>query len=231
MLNCLIIDDEPRAHTVLAHYIARLPYMRLSASCYNVMEAVQWLDRNKADVLFLDINMPELDGFSLLEMTNTEAAVVIVSACTSHAFKSYDYGAVDYLYKPVRFERFVLAMEKIRNRSKNIANSYAVSIEIRAEGSRTQIALQDILFTESLGNYVKIHCTNASYLSLITKRELREKLPADVFARIHKSHIVNLSKITQQERDHVYVSSHKIPVGKTYKIYLEEVLRSKVFAK
>ncbi len=224
MLNCVIIDDEPRAHTVLAHYIARLPQLRLTASCYNVMEAVRCLDNNKVDILFLDINMPELDGFALLEMTDTAAAVIITSANTAHAFKSYDYNVTDYLHKPIRFERFTAAIEKAC-RVQNVVTPYPTSLEIRTDGSRKQIPVQDILYTESLGNYVKIHCTNAAYLWLITTRELQEKLPAGAFARIHKSYIVNLSKISLLEKEQVCIKNIWIPVGKTYKIYLEELLR------
>ncbi len=225
MLSCVIIDDEPRAHTVLAHYIERLPHLRLTASCYNVMEAVQCLDRSKADILFLDINMPEIDGFSLLEMANTDAAVIITSANTSHAFKSYDYDVTDYLHKPIRFERFAAAVERASNHGQNNSDPYLSTIEIRTEGSNKRIQVKDILYTESLGNYVKIHCTNAVFISLITTRELQEKLTNSAFARIHKSHIVNLSKITSMEKEQVCIGHQKIPVGKTYKMYLEELLR------
>ena len=230
MLNCIIVDDEPRAHTVLKHYIDRIPYLHLIASCANVMECIQCLEHNRADILFLDINMPELDGFSLLEMVNTNAAVIITTAYTDYAFKSYDYDVTDYLHKPIRFERFVSSVEKARNRGKqNAPAHYDDTIEIKTDGSLRQVNVKDILFAESLGNYEKIHCTHTTYLSLITARELQQKLPSDTFARIHKSYIINLSKITTLEKEHLYIGAHKIPVGKTYKIYLEELLRKSLF--
>jgi len=225
-INCIIVDDEPRAHYVLKHYIDKLPELQLAASCMNVMEAHNYLKQNKADIIFLDINMPELDGFSLLELSATNAAVIITTAYTDYAFKSYEYDAVDYLHKPIRFERFVVAVEKARKRILSVAAPQNnKTLIIRTDGYSKELIASQILFTESLGNYVKIFCTDTEYMVLMTTKELKAQLDPDIFTRVHKSYLINLGKITRYDKEHTYIGMHKIPIGKTYKIHLEEQIK------
>lgn len=226
LLNCIIVDDEPRAHNVLRHYIGKLPDLHFAASCSHVMEAYYYLKSNSADIIFLDINMPELNGFSLLELTGTKAAVIITTAYTDYAFKSYEYNAIDYLHKPIPFERFVTAIEKANRYIHYSAPARdAGYLEIKIDGALKQIPANDIIYIESLGNYVKIHCINGAYLVLITTRELQDKLPENSFVRIQKSYIINLAYVRALEQNHACLAHCKIPIGKTYKIYVEEQLR------
>lgn len=227
-LNCIIVDDEPRAYAILVQYIARLSYASHTASCMNVMEACDVIRNHKVDLIFLDINMPELDGFSLLEMISPIPLVILTTAYTDYALKSYDYNAIDYLHKPIRFERFAKAMEKASKWKQltDVSTGSPTHIAVKTDGYVRQLKLDDILFMESLGNYVRIVCESANFITLMKTKELEDKLPKRSFVRIHKSYIVNAAKIRLMSQESVQITTFCLPIGKTYKKYVTEYLRN-----
>lgn len=221
-LCCLIADDEPGSHLVLKRYLDELPFTEFAGSCYNALEVYQFLKTGHADILLLDINMPEIDGFALLDMLPDPPAVIITTAYSDYALKSYEYDAIDYLHKPIRFERFIKAIEKAARRlnEKNISLPLA-PLEIRVDGRVQEIFTEDIIYIQSMGNYVKLVCSNKTYITALTTKELEYRLPAPQFIRIHKSFIVNTKHIKAVKASQVFTSKETLPLGKTFKKYLE----------
>jgi DNA-binding LytR/AlgR family response regulator len=224
-MTCLIIDDEPRAHHVLEHYINKRQDLVLTGNCYDAVAAYSFLQKHKVDLLFLDINMPEISGFALLDMLNPKPMVIITTAYTDYAFKGFEYNAVDYLHKPIRFERFIAAVEKAIKWQLLHAHTEVASIKIRIDGVLTELPVDDLLYTESHGNYIKLIGRNKSQLVLMSTRELESLLPTEKFIRVHKSYIVNISKIERVESDSLTIQGVVLPIGKTYKKYVTEFLR------
>jgi DNA-binding LytR/AlgR family response regulator len=226
-MTCIIIDDEPGAHVVLSNYIDRLHFLDLKRSCFNVMEAYEYLKHNEVDLIFLDINLPEVDGFALLDMIEKQPLIIVTTAYTDFAYKGYETNCIDYLHKPIRFERFVLAVEKAQKWAQLEKRPADKFIEIRYEGKTERLLFDEISYFESLGNYVKMFCKSKVYVTLMSTKELESKLPVQLFVRVHKSYIVNLSKIEGFESGRIKLGETLLPVGKTYKKYVENILKNR----
>ncbi|MGC4056813.1 MAG: LytTR family DNA-binding domain-containing protein [Chitinophagaceae bacterium] len=221
-LKCVIADDEPGAHNILRRYIEELPETELIGSCFNALEVHQLLKSHHADILLLDINMPEIDGFALLDMLPEPPAVIITTAYSDYAMKSYEYDAVDYLHKPIRFERFIKAIDKASRRLDRGAVQENISeLDIKVDGKMVRIPTSEIIYLQSMGNYVKLVGHKKNYITAGTTREIEQKLPMPQFIRIHKSYIVNTSQIKEVKSDQVITPKETLPLGKTFKKYLE----------
>lgn len=226
MIRVAIIDDEPRAHSILETYISRTGYMKLEGSFLNAIAAHEFLRTHETDVIFLDITMPEVNGFQLLQMLDKPPLVIFTTAHPEFALESYDYDAVDYLKKPIPYERFAKACAKaaqLVSASKQFP-SFPDRIELRIDGSDQVILFQDILYFQSLGNYVKVITLTRTYFTQITTMEIERCLPRAHFVRIHKSYIANRAKISSLSDDEVTIGTSKLPIGKTYKKYVREVM-------
>ena len=226
-VRCLILDDEQAAHFVLRNYIDAIPQLHLAGQCYSVPECIDFLHVERVDLVFVDINMPVLSGFDLLKMSAVLPAIILTTADANRALESYDYEIVDYLLKPFAFPRFSKAIErfmKFDSRRWNTIESQT-AIELKVDRDMVTIAFDDILYTQSLGNYVKIVTSQGSYVCSITTTELEKRLPSDLFQRIHKSHIVALAKIKKSDPFTVIAGEAILPVGITYRRELSERLK------
>ncbi|MES2478690.1 MAG: LytTR family DNA-binding domain-containing protein [Bacteroidota bacterium] len=225
LLRCLIADDEPGSHIVLKRYLTELPNTEFAGSCYNALEVYQLLKTEPVDILLLDINMPEIDGFALLDMLPNPPAVIVTTAYSDYALKSYEYDAVDYLHKPIRFERLIKAIEKaarrISEKKTHLPALSLAALEIRVDGQLKEIAPEEIIYIQSMGNYVKIVCDNKTFVTALTTKELEGRLPAPQFIRIHKSFMVNTAHIQEVKGGEVIMPKAVLPLGKTFKKYLE----------
>lgn len=222
-LSCIIVDDEKGARVILEHYLSRLPQAELKGQFYDVLQAYHFLKQNRVDLILLDINMPEIDGFGLLEMLEQRPAVIFTTAYSDFALKSYDYHAVDYLQKPIRFERFVKAIEKAGKWIQaGPAEIPVESVAFRIKGRTQHIDTHDILYVESLGNYLALHTRQQKHVVLMKMHEIEQLLPKSFFVRVHKSYLVNMRSIDRSGDDQVQIGDAAIPVGKTYKKYFEE---------
>ncbi|MEI7492584.1 MAG: LytTR family DNA-binding domain-containing protein [Bacteroidota bacterium] len=227
-MSCIIVDDEPGAHRVLVNYIEKVDWLELQGSYYNARDALPALVRNPASLIFLDINMPEISGFSFLRMIENPPLVIIVSAYSDYALESYDFNVLDYLLKPIRFERFLNAIEKARAiyDTARVSRPKMTYIEIKHKGEEKKVNLTEILYIQSIGNYVKIVTRHINYLVHLTTSEVETLLSASDFIRIHKSYIVNQNFITLVNKENVEVTgSILLPVGKTYKKYISVFLK------
>lgn len=231
-LRCLLVDDEPLAHTVLRAYLDRLPQLvRWAGSCYDGPEALHALLTTPVDVLFLDVDMPGLSGLELLRALPQPPAVVLTTAHAAHALTAYELGVVDYLLKPIEFERFVKTIGRLRpaipHPSALVASPTAGGspdrLFLKTEGGSERVRYTELLVLEGYGNFVKVHRLGARLLlTPTTLKELIDRLPAPQFLRVHKSYVVNLAQVEQVSGNYLQVGSHQIPIGHTYR---QDVLR------
>jgi DNA-binding LytR/AlgR family response regulator len=228
--KCIIVDDEPAAHYVLANYIKQNPNLELVFQGYNGIEAMDYLRENRVDLMFLDINMPEISGMELLKILQVHPKTILTTAYSEFALESYDYGVIDYLLKPIYFPRFLKAIDRffLTENTVNKEDEIVInSVSIKIDGYFVDIELDQLLYAQSFGNYVKLHTIKRTYLASITTIELEKCLPEKNFMRIHKSYIVALDKIEATEKDFVILKREKLPIGITYRRELTDRLKNK----
>jgi len=225
-LHCIIVDDEPLSHEILETYIAKVPGLDLGASFYNAIDALAYLNENSTDLIFLDINMPELSGIGLLKSLQNPPAVIFTSAYPEYAVDGFDLEIVDFLLKPFSFERFLKALNKAIQTAKNVDKQTAGSFLVVKAGKKIyRIRHDEILYFESAGDYVKVHTAQKVHVVNETLKQFEDALPAQDFLRIHRSFIISISKIEYMEGNQVYISKIPIPIGNSYKDGLFERMR------
>ena len=222
-VNCLVVDDEELARTLLENYISRLPHLHLVAKCANPLEAFKVLEEENIDILFLDIQMPELSGIDFLKTLQTQPKVIFTTAYSEYAIEGYQLDVVDYLLKPFSFERFVQAVNKavnlINEKPKDTEKDFLL---VKSEHKIHKIKYADIRYIQSMREYVAYFLPNGKILALNSLKKLETELPADQFIRIHKSYIIPIQKVTTLEGNMVHIGDEKLPIGNLYK---EEVLK------
>ncbi|MEJ8803244.1 LytR/AlgR family response regulator transcription factor [Pontibacter sp. H249] len=229
MIRCVVVDDEPMALEVLEDYIRMAPNLTLQQSFSNSLEALAYLQSNEVDLLFLDINMPDLSGIQLLKAVSKPPLVVFTTAYSEYAVKSYELDAVDYLLKPIEFDRFMKAVnkaaEQLQSKSGVVANGATAKDEasvakdyifIKSGYQLIKIKLDAILYVEADKNYVSFVTPEKKILALMPLSEVMQMLPPEAFYRIHKSYIVALQHIEAIDRQHVNLHKQQLPIGKTY---------------
>mgnify|MGYP000347069848 CR=1 FL=1 len=221
-LRCIVVDDEPLAVELLADYIGKTPGLQLALKTTHVLEALQSVQDGKADLLFLDIQMPELTGIQFMKIMRNACPVIVTTAYTEYALEGYEFDVVDYLLKPVTFERYMVAVEKAKRRLEKTSSNprepeAPQHIFIKAEYRIQKIDLADIFYIEALRDYIAIHTPGGKILSLESLKNMEEILSANNFIRIHKSYIINTGKIEYLERGKVIINKQYLPIGDTYK--------------
>lgn len=229
MINCIIIDDEPLARNLLEEYVEKVPYLNLIGSFSSGLKALDILKTQRVDLLFLDIQMPEINGITFLKSLQHSPNVIFTTAYAEFALEGFELDATDYLLKPFDFPRFLKAVEKITT-PKSPAKSGTTSKEIRdfifvKDGhSLVKVTLADIIYIKGEKDYVQIVAGTKKIMSLLTLKELSKTLPSHIFSRIHNSYIVNLSRIHTIEHNQVTLEEMKLPIGSTYKKAFMETL-------
>lgn len=219
MVRCLIVDDEPLAHQVLEHYISQTPGLVVAGKCRNAMEAYEFFKTQKVDLLFLDIEMPLINGLHFLKALQDVPKTIITTAYKEYAFEGYELDVTDYLLKPFSFERFSKAIDKYYQLSgkDNIAPEEKFLVVKETRGM-VKVAYHDILYIEAVRDYMQIHTATKTYLLYDTMKRLAEKLSEDNFIRSHRSFIVSLSHIKWLQNDTLILSNDaKVPIGRNYK--------------
>lgn len=223
-INCLIVDDEPVSRDIIEGYCKHLPYLNIAGSCDNALKAKLALQQHKIDILFLDINMPVMDGISFLKTMKHPPQVIFTTAYKEYALDAFDLAAVDYLLKPFSLERFIIAVDKAVEKIQG--NGTATVAEntdaeqyffVKTEGKIYKILFGDILYAEANGNYTKIITAGNMLIPAMTFSAIEKVLPADRFIRIHRSFIINKSKISHIEGNRAYINNAEIPIGNNYK--------------
>ena len=234
-LTCLIVDDEELARTLLENYISRLPYFKLAGKCSNPIEALQLLQHQSVDLIFLDIQMPEMIGTDFLKSLSHKPMVVFTTAYKEYALEGYELDIVDYLLKPFPFERFLKAVNKASDlwKLKNKGESASILpseesaaeknyILVKSEHKVHRIYYHDIQYIQSMREYVAYYTSKGRILSLGSLKKLEVDLPQSQFLRIHKSYIISKAKASTLEGNMVHIGKEKIPIGASYR---EEVLK------
>lgn len=243
MIKCVIIDDEQHAIDVLKVHISKVPLLKVAFATTNPVKAFQYIQQNEADLIFLDIQMPELNGIQFLELLNGKVKVILTTAYREHALDGFEYGVIDYLLKPVLFDRFLKAIQKAINRN---GNKETENLELQRPsqsekeflfvktGVRNKIVkvlIKDIQYIESKGNYVTFIMPTDKVLTLLSLKELENELPKRSFIRIHNSYIVALNKISAVEGNQIQVGNRQLPIGNTYKKSVIEILAGHIVQK
>jgi two-component system LytT family response regulator len=225
-LTCLIVDDEPLARQLLTEYVRKVPYLELVDVCADALAAMEVLRRQPVDLLFLDIQMPEITGLTLLKVLQQKPLVVLTTAYSEYALESYELDVVDYLLKPISFDRFLRAVEKAGLRRgvappplpEPMGKETSPTFIFVKDGTKlVKIRLADILYVEGLKDYVAIHTRQQKIVTLQRLKNLETQLPADRFVRIHHSYIVSLEGIDSVHKDKVQVGQVFLPTSDTYR--------------
>ncbi|MCL6220223.1 LytR/AlgR family response regulator transcription factor [Zunongwangia pacifica] len=231
MTKYLIIDDEHIAHEIIKDYCDLIPGLMLSKHCYDAIEALEYLRSHSVDLIFLDLNMPKLKGFDFLKSLSKPPKVIVTTAYQEHALEGYELEVIDYLLKPFSFERLLKAVNKALTvehlNPLNIApenRNKSDFIFLYSDKKHIQIKLDDVIYIEAAGNYSKIICTEDQLLMRVKISEMINKLPQEMFIRIHKSYIVAKRHIKTIEGNRIAVHNKHIPIGKVYKAGIDALL-------
>jgi two-component system, LytTR family, response regulator len=234
-LNCVIIEDEPLARNLLSDYVTKVPSLNLVQAFGNPLDALDMLRTQPVDILFLDVQMPQLTGISLLKVLQNKPRVILTTAYSEYALEGYELDVTDYLLKPVTFERFLKAVDKATQRISSEGRTAAVK-EIQAlpdyvfvkDGTKSvKVMLDEILYVEGLKDYVTIYTRQQKITTLQRMKALEEQLPAEKFIRIHNSYIVAVQAIDVVHKNEVQVGAVSLPIGDTYRKSFREFLDKK----
>lgn len=239
MINCIIVDDEQHAIDILVHYVKQMPLLNLVATTTNPIEALQIVATQKIDLIFLDIQMPELSGMDLIKAIHGKAKIILTTAYSEFALESYELDVVDYLLKPIRLPRFLQAVQKAINEleDRNIekhtlddAEDDYIFVKTESKGKLLKINLNEIDYIEGMKNYVAIYCGGKKTLVYTSMKDLEERLSKKQFIRVHKSFIIPIAKITGIEGNVLRLKnvSAEVLIGESYKEDLMDIIRNKM---
>ncbi|HTM99618.1 MAG TPA: LytTR family DNA-binding domain-containing protein [Pedobacter sp.] len=233
MLKCIAVDDEPLALDIIEDYISKIPFLELVKRTENAIEALQLVQAGGIDLVFLDIQMPDLTGIQFLKIASGRSNYILTTAYSQYALESYDLNVSDYLLKPIAFDRFYKAVEKVRNQMQKeevapvvetpqsvvpaISTPVQDFIFVKTEHKIQKIQLDDILYIEGLKDYISIFTKNERVITLQNMKKMEETLPKGEFIRVHKSYIISLDKIESIERSRISIAGKIIPIGDTYR--------------
>ncbi|WP_294232980.1 LytTR family DNA-binding domain-containing protein [uncultured Chryseobacterium sp.] len=220
-IKCIVVDDEPLAISLLENYISKVPFLELVFSTENPIEALEYVQKNESDLIFLDIQMPELTGINFMKILGDKKKYILTTAYSEYALEGYEHHVIDYLLKPVPFERFYKSALKAQERFMMSENKEDTHFFVKSSGQQHRINFKDILYVESIRDYINIKTAEQEYIVLDTLKSMEQQLPGMSFIRIHKSFIVNLHQINNVAGKKVtLISGNEIPVGESYRMNL-----------
>jgi DNA-binding LytR/AlgR family response regulator len=241
MIRCIAVDDEAYASEILATFIRKVPFLELIGTTTNAFEALTWVQEGKADLVFLDIQMPELTGIQFLKICGQKCKVILTTAYPEYALEGFEHDVIDYLLKPISFERFYKSVQKaeilfnptpvvasiVENKADPVAPLDYMFIKGESKNKFLKVNYSDILYIEGLKNYVSVYTKNERIVTYQSLRDLDAQLPQPPFYRIHKSYIVALDKIRMVDGNTVYIDEHTLPVGETYRDEFFRVIKTR----
>lgn len=226
-IKCLVIDDEPLARKGIEEHISQIPFLELAGSFQGALQAYPLLDNGEVDLIFLDIEMPKLNGIDFVKTLKNPPLIILTTAYPSYALDGFDLGVVDYLLKPISFARFLKSVNKVKDltairKTGSKENVTTIADEkgcffIKEGGTFRKLFYEDVLFAEALQNYVAIHVKGKKYITYITLSIIEQQLPANMFMKVHKSYIVSLPMISAIEGNTILIDGVRIPVSRNMK--------------
>ena len=228
-MNCIAIDDEPKALEVIERYCRKSDLVDLKATFREPVKAIEFLNREKIDLIFLDINMPDINGMQLIQTLAAKPMVIFTTAYSTYAVESYNLNAIDYLLKPITFERFLAAINKASNaislqNKQSAKEDEAGTVFIKSGPHTYQVKVADILYLEKDGNYITVHLKDKQILIRENMGDIFDMVPSTDFVRVHKSFVVAIKHISMIEAHQLSINGVKIPIGSTYRDLLKERL-------
>lgn len=227
--KCIVIDDEPLAIDLLQNYAKKTTFLEIVYSTTNPLEALKYLENKYVDLIFLDIQMPELSGIDFMKILSGDFNFILTTAYDNYALDSYEYNVIDYLLKPISFERFYKSILKLKNKIQNTTEFLEEKankkdfVFVKIDGRYRKINYDNILYIESLKDYVNIKTKDEEIIILSTLKELEEILPT-TFMRVHRSYIINLNLVSTLEGEKIKINNFYVPVGGNYKLLLNKKL-------
>ncbi len=227
-ISCLIIDDEIIAREIIAVHLSKISNINVIASCSNALEAFNWINTHDIDLVFLDINMPEISGISFAKSINKDIKIIFTTAYRDYAVEGFELKAVDYLLKPIAFERLLKAVNTYFETLPNLENQIPIHTEtndfifVRSDRKMIKIDFDAIVYIESYSDYLKIHLENKTIVTRETISAIEAKLPKHKFMRIHRSYIISIAHINSFTNEHITIVNKALPISRSYK---KEVLK------
>jgi len=225
MIRCIIVDDEPLAHELLRTFCERHPRLHVVAHCYDALQALEWLNANKVDIMFLDLNMPKLKGFDLLRTLTYQPKVIVTTAYKEFALDGYELAIEDYLVKPFSFERFLKAVNKAvtslpteieTDNNQEVLVTSSSRFFVKVEKQYQQVKREEIQFVEATGNYSTMYFKKEKIVVHEKISDLENRLPVPSFMRVHRSFIVAVEKITSIQGNIIMIGDVEVPIGQSY---------------
>ncbi|TSE11198.1 LytR/AlgR family response regulator transcription factor [Aquimarina algiphila] len=230
-LRCLIVDDEPPAIRLLKNYVEKVPFLDLISSTTKALEALQHIENENIDLVFLDIQMPDLSGIQLSKIIKDKVQIIFTTAYPQFAIEGYELNAVDYLLKPFEFDRFYQAVLKIKQKESSIHQNKSTEeyLFVKTDGKNNyeKVYINEILYIEGLKNYVAIHLLDKQIITYSTLKHIESTLPSTTFIKIHKSYIVSINHIIKTYSLHAYIVNKALPISDTYRKSFFEMINKK----
>ncbi|MBX2925923.1 MAG: response regulator transcription factor [Chitinophagaceae bacterium] len=238
-MRCIIVDDEPLAREGLSNYVREVHFLELAGNCDNPVSLMDMLNKNPVDLIFLDIQMPKMSGIDFLKIVKNPPMVIVTTAYPSYALEGFRLDVIDYLLKPITFDRFLKAVGKAKDYYQLISKTTASEpgpktdyFFIKCGNKYEKIPFEDILYIEGMQNYVSIYTTRGKYITLLYIKNLEENLDPQQFIRVHKSYIVSINKIESIEGNEIFILQHRIPMSRNYReLVIKQVVQNKLWDK
>lgn len=231
-LSCIIVDDEPVARKILQEFVAQVPFLDLQDKFENAAKTEAFLKTNTTDIIFLDIEMPKVSGLQFLQKMDIDAMVIITTAFPQYAIDGYELDIIDYLLKPFALNRFLKAVHKAKDffemKTKTTGITPPSYIFIKSEKRIEKIELNDILYAESVGNYVTVHTERKRIIAYLTMKSLESQLPPNDFIKIHQSYLVNYSKIDAIEGNEIRIGNNALPISRNYRDMVMKIIHQRL---
>lgn len=227
-IKCIIIEDEPLAVKVLADYVAQVPFLQLEGGFKDAILATEWLRTNEVQLMFLDIHLPKLKGMAFLKTLVKQPAVIITTAYHQYAVEGFDLNVTDYLLKPIEFERFLIAVNKVRvtndnNQPMTAGGEVKDYLFLTVQKKKVKILFSEIFYVESRREYIKVVTDKKEFISRMSTHEIEDLLPGHIFKRIHRSFIISINKLESYTAESVEVNGISIPIGRGYRDVIERL--------
>lgn len=219
-LSCIVVDDEPMGIEIIESFINKTPQLKLINTFDNAIDALRYIEANKIDIAFLDINMPEINGISLAKLIGDKSKIIFTTAHREFAIEGFNLNVTDYLLKPIAYDRFIKAVNKLKPKQNADNSSY---IFVRSDRKMIKINFEDISHIESLSDYIKIHLYNKTIITRETISNIESKIPSQNFIRTHRSYIVSIKAIESFTNEYIEINKKAIPISRSYK---ESVLKT-----
>ncbi|MBP7557780.1 MAG: response regulator transcription factor [Chitinophagaceae bacterium] len=227
-IKCIIIEDEPLAVRVLSDYISQVPLLKLEATFKDAILATEWLHTNEVQLIFLDIHLPKLKGMAFLKTLTKKPSVIITTAYHQYAVEGFNLDVTDYLLKPIEFERFLLAVNKIKINNDSIQPRTDISetkdyLFLTVQKKKVKILFAEILYIESQREYIKVVTDKKEFISRMSTHEIEDILPGHIFKRIHRSYIISVNKLESYTAESVEINGLSLPIGRGYRDVIENL--------